>query len=345
MENILHLITGGSGFLGDMIARRLVNQGEGVIVADIWRDDTQPESVKFLHCDITDRKAVSKAMQGVDVVHHNAALVPLTKSGHDFARVNTEGSRIVAEEAKKNKVKFFIHMSSSSLYGIPEDHPITELTPLKPVEIYGKSKLAGEIAVRECLKGTDTQLIVIRPRTILGHNRLGIFHILFQWIQENRKIYIIGDGNNPFQFIHVDDLMDAYMLAMKAQRPGTYNVGTPYYGSLREALENVIQYAHSSSKVVGLPVWITVNTLKLLDILNLSPLAPFHYLSYHKPFCFDVSKLLELGWKPKYSNDDMLEETYKFFVDWSKRKNNNMVSSVHRKKVNQKFLNIIKRFS
>ena len=79
-----HLVTGGSGFLGNLIARRLYERGESVKILDIWEDPTRPQEIEFIHCDIRDRAGVAAAMSGVDVVHHNVALVPLTKSGEKF---------------------------------------------------------------------------------------------------------------------------------------------------------------------------------------------------------------------------------------------------------------------
>jgi len=249
-----HLVTGGSGFLGNLIARRLLERGENVTVLDIWEDPTRPQEIQFINADICDREAVAKAMQGVDIVHHNVALVPLTKSGEKFWQVNVEGSRIAAEEAVKAGVKSFIHMSSSAIFGVVDKCPITAETPPKPAEIYGRGKLAGEMAVREIAEKSGMKLVVIRPRTILGHGRLGIFQILFKWINEGRTIWIIGQGNGGYQFIHANDLMDAYMIALDRDKPGIYNVGTNRFGSLREALENLIRHTGSKSKVKSLPV-------------------------------------------------------------------------------------------
>ncbi|HWY78410.1 MAG TPA: NAD-dependent epimerase/dehydratase family protein, partial [Verrucomicrobiae bacterium] len=95
----LHLVTGGSGFLGNLIARRLLGRGDRVRILDIWKDPTLPDDIEFVNCDILNRAGVAEAMRGVDVVHHNVALVPLTKSGARFLKVNMDGSRIAAEEA------------------------------------------------------------------------------------------------------------------------------------------------------------------------------------------------------------------------------------------------------
>jgi nucleoside-diphosphate-sugar epimerase len=336
-----HLVTGGSGFLGSLIVRRLLERGERVRVLDVWRDASAPADVEYIDCDIRDRAGVAAAVRGVDVVHHNVALVPLTKSGNRFWDVNVEGSRIAAEEAVRAKVGAFVHMSSSAIYGLPDHCPITEATVPKPVEIYGRAKLAGERAVQEICTRAGLPLVVIRPRTILGQGRLGIFQILFDWIRRNWNVYVIGSGEGDFQFVHADDLMNFYMLALASGRPGVYNVGTDRFGTLRGALENLITHAHSTSKVKSLPVWLSLNTLRLLDRLRLSPLAPWHYLTYHKPFYFDVAPLLDMGWRPRYSNDEMLRESYDWFVAHRERPSP-ATASPHRKPVREGLLWFLK---
>lgn len=340
-----HLVTGGSGFLGNLIVRRLIARNEEVRILDIWEDEQRPKDAEFVHCDIRDRAGIAKAMKGIDVVHHNVALVPLTKSGKKFWEVNVEGSRIAAEEAANAGVSYFIHMSSSALYGIPAICPITNATPCHPVEIYGRGKLAGELAVQSVCEKAGLPLIVIRPRTILGEGRLGIFQILFDWIRSNRNIYVIGKGTHLFQFVHAHDLMDAYMIAMDANKPGAYNVGTNRFGTLREGLEQLVQTAGSSSQVKSLPETLTINTLRILDWLHLSPLAPWHYLTYHKAFYFDVQPLLNMGWTPKYSNNAMLQESYEWFCSHYEKVKLISKGSAHRTPATERILKIVKRFS
>ncbi|MDR2400914.1 MAG: NAD-dependent epimerase/dehydratase family protein [Deferribacteraceae bacterium] len=343
---MVHLVTGGSGFLGNLIALSLLESGEKVRVLDTWRDYTQPADIEYIEADVRDSEAVAKAMKGVDVVHHNAALVPLTKSGNKFREVNVDGSRIVAKEAVNAGVSYFIHMSSSALFGNSQC-PITDKTPYSPVEIYGRAKMDGEMAVIDVCKQSNLPLLVIRPRTMLGLRRLGIFQILFDWISTNYNIYVIGNGNQPYQFLHAQDFMDAYMLAMQKGKTGVFNAGAKDFGTLREALENLIVYAGSTSKVKSLPAKLSIACLQLLDKVSLSPLAPWHYLTYHKPFYFDVSPLLELGWKPKYSNDLMFRESYDWFINNPEeaKKMTEGHASPHRSTIKQGILNLVKMLS
>ncbi len=339
-----HLVTGGSGFLGNLICRRLLERGEEVVNLDIWADPHRPKDVEFINCDILDRDGVAKAMRGVDVVHHNVALVPITKAGKRFWDVNVTGSQIAAEEACKAGVRAFIHQSSSAIFGSIEKMPITTATVPKPVEAYGAAKLESERVVREACGPAGVPLTIVRPRTIIGPGRLGIFGIVFKWIVENRNVYVLGDGNKLFQFIHADDLVDAYMIALDQGKPGVYNVGTDRFNTWNEFYNNLIAFAGSSSKVVGLPRGPVKNVLRVLDWTQMSPLGPYHYNVYGKEFYFDVAPLLELGWKPKYSNDEGLRAT---FTWWLEHRNDSVdeTGSVHRKPIGEKILGLVRRFS
>jgi nucleoside-diphosphate-sugar epimerase len=337
-----HLVTGGSGFLGNLIIKRLLKAGHEVVSLDIWADPQASKDFEFRNVDVRNEKAVRHAMRGVDMVHHNAALVPLTKSGNEFWSVNVDGSSVVANAALEAGVETFIHMSSSAIYGAPKELPIKSSTPTHPIEIYGRGKLAGELEVNRILNGTSVNTIAIRPRTIIGKERLGIFKILFDWIAEGRDVYTIGSGKNLFQFVHAHDLMDAYMIIAEHGKSGAFNVGTNVYGTLEEALQNVITHAGTRSRVRHLPRNISINSLKILDKLKLSPLAPWHYLTYDKPFYFDVTALEKLGWKPKYSNDLMLTEAYDSVINM---KSTSEDFSAHRKSVREGALGLLRKIS
>lgn len=341
-----HLVTGGSGFIGNLVARRLLARGDKVRVLDIWEDTSRPKKIEFISCSVLNREGVAQALRDVDIVHHNAALVAQSDAGKHYWEVNVEGSRIVAEEAVKAGVKTFIHTSSTSVYGMPPEDgsPITTQTPTLPVEDYGRSKLAGERLTEEICAQHNIPLITIRPRATLGAGRLGIYQILFQWIQENRHVYVIGNGDNTFQFVHAQDLMDFYLLALDSGKTGTYNVGTDSFGTLRDCLSHLIEHAGSRSQIRCLPKTLSINALKALRFLRLSPLAPYHYMTYHTSCYFDVTPLLKLGWKPNYSNDRMLAESYDWFVAESGN-NKSKQGSPHRSPLGQGILRLVKWLS
>jgi nucleoside-diphosphate-sugar epimerase len=283
-------------------------------------------------------------MRGIDIVHHNVALVPITKAGKRFWDVNVTGSKIAAEEACKAGVRAFVHQSSSAVFGAVKQMPVTTETIPKPVEAYGAAKLESERVVRAACDPAGVPLTIVRPRTILGPGRLGIFGIFFKWIVENRRVPVIGGGNELFQYVHADDLMDMYMIALDQGKPGVYNVGTDRYNTWREAYDNLIAFAGSTSKVVGLNRPLTKNVLRVLDWTRLSPLGPYHYNVYGKAFYFDVQPLLAMGWKPRYSNDEALRETFTWWLE-HRADSVDETGSVHRKPIGEKILSLVRRFS
>lgn len=339
-----HLITGGCGFLGMVIAENLISRGIQVVSLDVWETPDQLPDVEFVLGSVLDRDLVRRLMKDVVVVHHTAALVPLTKQNDRFDEVNVEGSRIVAEEAARAGVKYFVHTSSSAIFGKPAC-PAGNDTPLKPVEKYGLSKLQGERAVEEVAKKHNMPLIVVRPRTLIGTGRLGIFQILFEWIKEGRNIYVLGDGKNKIQFLHAEDLIDCYMFLCQQEKPGFYNVGTDRFGTLEETLAALIRHAGTDTKVKHLPKRLAIETLQTLDRFGLSPLAPWHYLTYGEDFYFDLKPLADLGWKPKYSNEEMLCENYDQFIANYAVFKNKQDGSPHRKRVKEKLLWVLKQLS
>lgn len=347
----VHLVTGGNGFLGGFIVRELIKRGETVRVVDIIDDPSRDPRSELYLVDVLDRKGLQQSMVGVDYVHHNSALVPLKKAGNQFWEVNVNGTQNVLEVAKEAGVKHLSHMSSSAVYGAinDKDCPINDHTPRRPVEVYGRSKLAGEQIVEEEMRRQNgLSCSIIRPRTIIGTERLGIFQILFEWISEGKNIYIIGDGSNLFQFAHVDDLVTVSIESALQQKSGVFNVGTDQYRTLREDLEALCNAADTGSHVKSIPVWFATTALQILDWLRLSPLAPWHYLTYHKPFYFDISKpMQELGWRPKYSNVEMLKAAYRWYLQNKANLSNKTESSssAHRSPLKQRALHVLKRFS
>lgn len=340
-----HLVTGGAGFLGNLTARALAARGEKVRVLDILDVPDLPGGIEAIRADILDLPRVTEAMQGVDVVHHAAAMVPLTKAGDQFRRVNVEGTENALAAARRTGVKMFIHISTSAVFGVPDRCPITDDTPVRPVETYGRAKLEGERRVIEAARdGMPTA--IVRPRTIIGLGRLGIFQILFDWIREGRRIYVLGDGNQLFQLLYADDIVDFMLLLAEQRKAGIYNIGAQHFRTLREDLDALIAHAGSSSRVVGVPAAPAIALLGLLDRLKLSPLAPWHYLTYHKPFHFDISRpMRELGWQPRYSNEQALAETYDWFVANQREARQAGGASTHRKPVKQGILRILKSLS
>ncbi|MGI9461039.1 MAG: NAD-dependent epimerase/dehydratase family protein [Alphaproteobacteria bacterium] len=341
-NNDLHLITGGSGFVGSHIARQLLAKKQNILLTDIWQNDEFKDH--FAYLDVTDKAAVDKVMKHVTHIHHNAALVPLAKAGKKFHEVNVVGTKNIIDMGFKHNIKMLCNMSSSAIFGLAKTMPILPNAPLQPIEQYGKAKADADKLVQQAMKD-GLPACLIRPRTVIGKERLGIFEILFDWIKDDANIFIIGKGNNLFQFVQVEDLANVSVRASLLKKSGLFNVGGLPFGCLRHDLEAFIKKVGAKSKVISLPIGLAKLVLLTADKLKLSPLGPWHYLSYHKDFYYDITHITKaLGWQPKYGNVDMMVDSYRWYLkNYSSFDKTHQ--STHRKPVPRGILSLAKQAS
>ena len=234
-----YVVTGGSGYFGSLLVRLLVERGRKVRVFDLNDADDRPARVEFQRGDVRDLDACRQACAGAEAVFHCVAQVPLAKDSELFWSVNRDGTRNLLQAAFDSGVRKVVYTSSSAVFGVPSVYPITADTPPCPAEDYGAAKLAGETLCRESVeKGLDVS--IIRPRTIMGHGRLGIMQFVFESVAQGRDVFVLGKGDNMFQFVHSDDLADACVRA--AERPGfaVYNIGAENFGTMRATLEGLV---------------------------------------------------------------------------------------------------------
>jgi len=335
------LVTGGSGFFGETLIEKLAATNAHIRNFDLMPAENHPAAVEFLRGDIRDAEAVRAACESIDTIFHCVAQQPLSKDPALMRVVNIEGTRNLLTAALEAGVRKVIFLSSTSIFGIPDELPIKRLTPAKPVEAYGRSKVTAEEVCREFVaRGLDVTLI--RPRTILGHGRLGIFQMLFEWIREGSNVPVLGSGNAKFQFIHARDLAAAAILAAKQAGPQIYNIGTDRFGTTREMLEALCKHAGTGSKVKSVPDAPTRWLMAAATKLRLSPLGNYHYLAYSKPSYFDISDAVnELGWKPNYSNEEMLIESYDWYLAHREEVMRSKWASPHKSGVKQGILKFL----
>lgn len=338
----MYLVTGGSGFCGWAIVQYLLSKKESVRVLDIEPLPGPSGGIDFVQADIRDPEAVRSACRGVSHVIHTVAKVPISKAGKGFFDVNVGGTRNVLESALALGIGKVVHISSSAVQ-ISNQNPVDEAAPYRPVGLYARTKMEAELVCLDYIKkGLDVDMI--RPRTVVGMGRLGIFDILFEWISEGKNVYLIGDGSNKIQFLHSGDLAACCYLSSRHKGAESYNVGSAAYASLREDLGCLIEHAKSRSKIVSLPISLSIAALASLDFLRLSPLASWHYLTYHRNFYFNNEKAGRLlGWKPRYDNRGLLIEAYDDYVGGKGKRP--AYGTSHRKPLRQAALAVLKRLS
>jgi nucleoside-diphosphate-sugar epimerase len=341
---VLWSISGGAGFLGLHLARRLLADGHEVRTLDVVPlDDAELErSVDERRGDIRDPEKVRELVDGADVVVHAAAALPIRASREAIRSVNVMGTENVLRAGHDADVRRVVFISSTAVYGVPEKHPIEEGDPLVGVGWYGESKIDAEGLCRVAAVETT----IVRPKTFIGPERLGVFEILFDWIREGRRIYTLGKGDNRYQLLAVEDLVDAIVRAgnePKAARE-TFNVGATEFGTVRSDLQALIDHAGSSSRLQPVPVKPAEVALRGLELLRVSPLAEWHYKTAHKDSFVDVTKAERLlGWQPRLSNRDALIETYDWYL--ANRGRVGEAGVTHRVPWNQQALGLLKRLS
>jgi nucleoside-diphosphate-sugar epimerase len=338
-------VTGGAGFLGLHLARRLLGDGHAVRTLDVAPlGDAQLErEVEELRGDVRDPRACARLAAGADVVVHAAAALPIRGSRDDIYSANVAGTSNVFAAARDAGVRRAVFISSTAVYGVPKVHPIHEDAPLVGVGHYGGSKIAAE---RVCLDfRDDVGTVIIRPKTFVGPERLGVFEILFDWIREGRRIYVLGTGENRYQLLAVEDLVDAVVLAAEQDVAGeTFNVGARDFGTVRSDLQALIDHAGSSSRLTPVPARLAEIVLRALELARVSPLAEWHYKTAHRDSFVAIDKArARLGWEPRHSNAAALMRTYDWYL--ANRGRIGAAGVTHRVPWNQQALGLLKRLS
>ena len=312
-----YLITGGAGFLGINLIRLLLAHGQRVTSLDLL-DFDYPERDQIIEMrgDIRDRASVDKAMQGVDIVVHTAAALPLY-SKEDIFSTDIDGSRNVIDSAYQHGVERFIHISSTAVYGVPDHHPLYEDDPMVGVGPYGHAKIEAEQVCAD-YREKGMCVSIIRPKSFIGPERLGVFALLYDWAKDGKNFPIPGKGDNLYQYLDVEDLCEAIYLCATLDRDkvnDTFNIGAKEFGTFREDFQAVLDHAGFGKQVVSIPVAPALWVLRVLDRFNLSPLYPWVYETAVKESFVSIEKAEQvLGYAPKYSNKDALIRNYDWYV-------------------------------
>jgi nucleoside-diphosphate-sugar epimerase len=317
-ETKSYLITGGAGFLGINLVRYLLARGHRVTTLD-FADFDYPErsQITEIKGDIRDRAAVDRAVQGIQIVVHTAAALPLYSEA-DIMSTDVDGTRNVIDSAHQHGAERFIHVSSTAVYGIPDHHPLYETDKLDGVGPYGKAKiLAEEVCLEYRRKGMCAP--IIRPKSFIGPERLGVFALFYDWAKDGKGFPMIGSGNNRYQLLDVEDLCEAIYLTATLpcdKASDTFNIGAKEFTTMKEDYQAVLDYAGHGKKIRGFPAAPVIWTLRILEALKLSPLYKWVYETASTDSFVSIEKAENiLGYKPKYSNKDALVRNYQWYLD------------------------------
>ncbi len=308
------LITGGSGFFGGILKRRLLADGYSCINIDLVADLDQHPQLTSIQGDLRDKALLASLFRehSISAVMHCAALLAHgSMDEKELWSSNVEGTRNLADACRASGVRKLVFTSTNCLWASNVGHAIREDEAPAPIEIYGRSKLAAEQLLADY---NDLQVVILRCPTIIDSGRLGLLAILFEFIEEGRKVWVVGDGSNRYQFVYAQDLATACILAMKYDGSNIFHVGSDNVRSLREIYQAVIDAAGSRARVASLPKGPAIAAMRLAHALKISPLGPYHYQMIAEDFAFDTTKIREhLGWRPTLSNEEMLVRAFQYY--------------------------------
>jgi UDP-glucose 4-epimerase len=317
------LVTGGSGFFGGILKNRLLAEGFAVVNIDLVADPDAHPNLTSVRGDIRDAAVIDRlfAAEHFDSVLHCAAMLAHEKiDAKDLWASNVDGTRNVAESARRHGVRSLIFTSTNCLWAQNAGRPVREDDLPAPVELYGRSKLAAEQVLAEYRD--DLAVIILRCPTIIDTGRLGLLAILFEFIDEGRKVWVVGDGDNRYQFIYAQDLATACIQSMayaeSGSEPGSrsdlFHIGADDVPTLREVYESVIRAANTKARIAQLPKGPTIAAMRLAHVLRVSPLGPYHYRMIAEDFVFDTTHIRErLGWRPTLTNQQMMVKAYEYY--------------------------------
>jgi len=339
------LITGGAGFFGSILKKRLLEQGNKCISIDLMEDFYTHENLISIKGDITNLDLLEDIFKKYqfDAIFHCAAILAHDKKNlKKLWKSNVTGTEIISDFAIKYNVKKIIFISSNCLWGKSFEYLVDEQEIPNPIEIYGKSKLEAE---KILIGKKQLNSVIFRSPTIIDEGRLGLLSMLFEFIDENRKIPMVGNGENKYQFIYAQDLANACLKALDYNKTGIFNIGSDNVKSFNDVYRYVIKNSNSKSTLIHFPKSLITFAMKVCYLLRISPLGPYQYKMISSSFVFNTDKIKkELNFSPTLTNEEMLLKAYNFFHNNKKEISGRKDVSIHNKNAKLGVIKILKWF-
>ncbi|SEG44766.1 Nucleoside-diphosphate-sugar epimerase [Bryocella elongata] len=344
------LVTGGSGFFGGILKRRLLDEGFAVTNIDLVADDDRHAHLTSIQGDIRNEALLDQlfSQHNFAAVYHVAAMLAHDiKDERQLWTSNVDGTRLVADACIKHGVHKLIFTSTNCLWAEGFERPVTEDDEPAPIEVYGKSKWEAELELEhahaEC---PELQVVIIRCPTIISSGRLGLLAILFEFIEDGKKVWVVGGGQNRYQFIAAEDLTLACLMCLNYEKSATFNIGSDAVPTMAQMYQGVIRQAGTKSRVATLPEAPTLALMQLAHKLGVSPLGPYHYRMISKSFEFDTTRIKrELGWQPTLTNEQMMLRAFLYYRDNRRQIHGRSDVSAHSKAAPMGIIRLLKWIS
>lgn len=322
------LVTGGMGFTGSHLTRRLLQKGHQVVVIDTQRglffDELKSLGAEIFLGSITDRDLVRKAVQGCEVVHHVAAMFRKVNLPQKvYWDVNVEGTRQLLEAALHSSARKFVYCSTQGVHGDVKREPADESAPIAPEDYYQYTKYEGEKVVSDFL-GKGLQVVILRPTAIYGPGDPERFLMLFKMVKKGR-FFLFGDGQVHYHPVYIDNLVDAFELAAASERGNgeAYLIGDEQYYTLNDLVSAIAKALGVNLAIYHLPFWPLWISALFCEVLYKPvridpPLFRRRVDWFRQNRAFSIAKAKrELGYQPKVYLEEGLARTAEWYRDHS----------------------------
>ena len=314
------LVTGGTGFTGSALVKRLIDDGHSVVALD-YKEGLQSQALrnhgaKVVLGSVTDTTAVESSMRGVELVFHLAAAFrELNKPDTFYQNVNVGGTRVVLEIARRHGVRKFVYCSTCGVHGNVDHPPANEDAPIKPADYYQRTKYEAEPLVLQ-LKAPDMETVILRPAAIYGPGDPERFFMIFKRVSTG-TFPMFGSGRTLYHPLYIDNLVDAFLRCMP-QGVGNgraYLVADENYYSIEDIVRSVGDALGIKVRIRHYPV------LPLVALGHIAekvcrpfgvapPIFPRRVDWYRQNRAFDISRAKrELGYKPNVRLEEGLRRT------------------------------------
>jgi len=314
------LVTGGTGFTGKALVKRLLEQGHQVVALD-YREGLKTEELRAWGAEVvigsvTDKDVVRRCVQGVEVVHHLAAAFrELDVPNSYYREVNVEGTRNVLEAAGAAGVRRFIYCSTCGVHGNVDNPPGDENAPINAADYYQQTKYDAEPVVLEHHRKGLTS-VILRPAAIYGPGDPERFYMIFKRVAGGR-FPMFGSGKTLYHPLYIDHLVDAFLLAQEEGKGDgeAYLIADEEYVEIEDLVRRTAKALGVQVRIPHYPLWPLIIAghvcEKVCKPFHIKPpIFPRRVDWYRQNRAFDISKARrDLGYAPTISLDEGLKRT------------------------------------
>ncbi|HEX2906315.1 MAG TPA: NAD(P)-dependent oxidoreductase [Phototrophicaceae bacterium] len=317
-------VTGGTGFTGSHLVKRLLQRGHEVVTVDNQKGMFYDELVKLgaqvTIGSVTDRDLMFKLTEGCDTVHHLAAAFRAINLPKEmYWNINVEGTRHLLDAAMQYNVKKFVYCSTCGVHGNVQQPPAAETAPITPADYYQYTKYEGEKVAQDYIqKGLD--VTILRPAAIYGPGDPERWVMLFKHAARGR-FFMFGSGKATYHPLYIENLVDAFELAAEkeAARGQTYLIADECYYTLNDLVRTVGDVLNLKVQITHLPFWPLWTVALATEIACLPfrispPIFRRRVDWYRQNRAFDISKAKrELGYNPRIDLKTGLTQTAQWY--------------------------------